>query len=321
MDGYDQEVERLRAAVSCATVLERMAPGWRLDKAESTRRALKYRGASGEIVIVNHDGQGWWDPHKLPAEAGGRGDVFSLVQRLDPTLNFGQVRKVLRGFVGIAPAYPAYTSRRHGDRNAVPPAQRWEARRRLRRGSPTWCYLTDERCLPTGVLALAADTDAVREGPYGSAWFAHRANDGRLTGIEMRGPRYRGFSPNGTKTLFRLPGSHGVIARLVVAEAPIDAMSFAALERIRTDTLYAATAGGMGPDTIDALNGLLRKLARRACSRLVIATDADKPGERYAVRLTEMAAGAGVPAERVLPPNGLNDWNDALKARAGRGVS
>ena len=52
----------------------------------------------------------------------------------------------------------------------------------------------------------------------------------------------------------------------------------------------------------------------------VIATDADKPGERYAIHLTEMAAVAGVPAERALPPNGLNDWNDALKVRAERGV-
>ena len=321
MDGYDEEVERLRVAVSCATVLERMAAGWRLDKAESTRRALKYRGGPGEIVIVNHDGQGWWDPHKLPAETGARGDVFSLVQRLDPTLNFGQVRKVLRSLVGIAPTYPALPAQRHSKRDSEPPVQRWEACRRLRRGSPTWRYLAEERCLPTGVLALAADTDAVREGPYGSAWFAHRANDGRLTGIEMRGRHYRGFSPNGAKTLFRLPGSRGVIIRLVVAEAPIDAMSFAALERIRSDTLYTATAGGMGPDTIDALIGLFGELAARACSRLVIATDADKPGERYATYLTEMAGGAGVPAERARPPNGLNDWNDALKVRAGRGVS
>jgi len=173
---------------------------------------------------------------------------------------------------------------------------------------------------PATAGTVAADNDAVREGPYGSAWFAHRANDGRLTGIEMRGPHYRGFGPNGAKTLFRLPGSHGVITPLVIAEAPIDAMSFAALERIRTDTLYAATAGGMGPDTIGALNGLLDQLAGRACCGLVIATDADKPGERYATHLTEMAGRAGVPADRVLPPDGLNDWNDALKARAGRGV-
>lgn len=320
MDRYDEEVERLRAAVSCATVLERMALGWQLDQAESTRRALKYRRGPGEIVIVNHDGQGWWDPQKLPAEAGGRGDVFSLVQRLDPTLNFGQVRKVLRGLVGIAPTYPAFTKQRRGHDNAIPPTQRWDGRRRLRRGSPTWRYLTEERCLPSGVLVLAANSDALREGPYGSAWFAHRANDGRLTGIEMRGPHYRGFSPNGIKTLFRLPGSHGAITRLVIAEAPIDAMSFAVLERIRADTLYAATAGGIGPDTVDALNGLLNDLAGRACSRLVITTDADKAGERYATHLAEMAGGAGVPADRVLPPDGLNDWNDALKVRAGRGV-
>jgi hypothetical protein len=316
MDGYDDEVERLRAAVSCATVLERLAAGWRLDKAESTRRALKYRGGPGEIVIVNHDGQGWWDPHKLRTEAGGCGDIFSLVQRLNPTLKFGEVCRVLRDLVGIAPTDPEFKSPR---RDAEPPVQRWDSRRRLQRRSPTWRYLTEERCLPSGVLAVAADADAVREGPYGSAWFAHRANDGRLTGIEMRGPHYRGFSPNGAKILFRLPGSHGVITRLVVAEAPIDAMSFAALERIRTDTLYAATAGGMGPDTIDALNGLLGALAGRACSRLVIATDADKAGEHYAAQLTEMAVATGIPVERALPPGGLKDWNDVLKARAGQG--
>jgi hypothetical protein len=314
MSGRDEEVERLRAAVSCATVLEKLVPGWALDRRQSSRRALKYRRHPGEIVIVNHDGQGWWDPH-----SDAKGDVFDLAQHLDRTLNFGQVRKVLRGLVGITPTYPAFVPRRRSDRPAQPPAQRWEARPRLRRGCRAWHYLADVRCLPSGVLALAADTDAVREGPYASAWFAHRANDGRLTGIEMRGPHYRGFSANGTKVLFRLPGSHGAITRLVVAEAPINAMSFAALERVRTDTLYAATTGGMGPATIDALVELLNALAGRACPRLVVATDADEPGERYAAKLTEMAAKACVPAERALPPDSLNDWNDALRVRAGKG--
>src|SRR5579859_182582 len=151
MNGYDEEVELLRAAVNCATVLERMAPGWRLDKAESTRRALKYRGGPGEIVIVNHDGQGWWDPHKLPTEPGGRGDVFSLVRRLEPGLSFGQVCKALRGLLGVAPTYPRFRLPRRDDWDAEPPAQRWETRRRPRRGSPSWRYLTEERCLPSGV--------------------------------------------------------------------------------------------------------------------------------------------------------------------------
>lgn len=111
-DRHDEELERLRAAVNCATVLERLVPGWTLDKQESTRRWLKYRGGQDEIVIINHGGQGWWDPHRLPSEAGTRGDVFGLVQRLDPSLNFGQVRKALRHLVGIAPAFPAFTTSR-----------------------------------------------------------------------------------------------------------------------------------------------------------------------------------------------------------------
>ena len=73
MSAHDTEIQRLKTSVSCAVVLERLPPVWRLDAAESTRRSLKYRRGAGEIVIVNHDGHGWWDPL---SEA--RGDVFGL---------------------------------------------------------------------------------------------------------------------------------------------------------------------------------------------------------------------------------------------------
>ena len=98
----DAELEQFRQGVNCAAVLERMAGGWRLDVRESTRRALKYRRGEGEIIIVNHDGRGWWD-----ATGSAKGDVFNLVQHLDPSLNFGAVRKMLRSFVGVVPAYPS----------------------------------------------------------------------------------------------------------------------------------------------------------------------------------------------------------------------
>jgi hypothetical protein len=54
--------DMFRSSVNCATVLEGMAGGWRLDVRESTRRALKYRRGKGEFLIVTHDGHGWWDP-------------------------------------------------------------------------------------------------------------------------------------------------------------------------------------------------------------------------------------------------------------------
>jgi hypothetical protein len=317
MDGYNEEFDRLRAAVSCATVLEWVAPGWRLDKAESTRRALKYRGGPGQIVIVNHEGQGWWDPYKLPTEPGGRGNVFSLVRRLDPTLSFAEVRKVLRGLVGIAPTYPASKPPHRSERDAKPPAQRWESRRRLRRDSPPWRYLTAERGLPSSVLEVAADADAVREGAYGSAWFAHRGAEGAVTHVEIRGSDYKGSLTGGTKTLFRLVAGNARQSRLVLTEGPIDALSVAAIEGLRADTLYAATGGGMGPDTIVAIKRLLTVMALLPGATLCCATDANRAGDRYAAHHAELATAASVSCQRLRPPEG-SDWNDVIKE--GRGA-
>ena len=81
----DPEIEQLKAGVNCATLLERMGGGYALDQKESSRSHLKYRRGAGEIIIINHDGKGWWDPG-----SDAKGDVFSLVQHLDPSLNFGR---------------------------------------------------------------------------------------------------------------------------------------------------------------------------------------------------------------------------------------
>jgi hypothetical protein len=155
----------------------------------------------------------------------------------------------------------------------------------------------------------------LREGPCASAWFAHRDHEGRLTGIEMRGPDYRGFSPGGEKTLFRLPGrlrtSTVPMKRLVAAEAPIDTLSVAAIEHLRADTLYVATAGGMGPGTIAALERELQVLATQDDGELAIATDNDDAGHGYATRLQDMAAAFDLRTSRLLPD--ANDWNDVLR--------
>lgn len=308
MKAHDEELAKLKAGVDCALLLER--DGYSLDRKDSTRRCLKYRRGAGEVLIVNHGGQGWWDPMSQ-----AKGDVLTLAQRLDPGLNLGQVRKLLRGLVGMTPTYPAAEREREREEPAVPPAERWTRRRRLRRGSASWGYLTGTRALPTGILQAADLFDAVREGPRGSAWFAHRDHNGALTGIEMRGPDWRGFSKDTDKTLFRLPGGTGALDRLAVCEAPIDALSLAALEGLRADTLYVSTTGGMGPSTLGCLGLLLAEMAERRGTVLVAATDADGPGERHAAHLTELASAAGVRSERLLPLDGRNDWNDVLVAR------
>jgi hypothetical protein len=145
MSEQDAEIEQLKASVSCATLLERLPPVWRLDRAESTRHSLKYRRGPGEILIVNHGGHGWWDPL-----SDHKGDIFTLVQHLDPGLTFGAARRVLRDFVGIAPTFPEAVRTRWSRASHVPVAQRWEKCRPLSHGSPAWLYLTGQRGLREG---------------------------------------------------------------------------------------------------------------------------------------------------------------------------
>jgi hypothetical protein len=121
-------------------------------------------------------------------------------------------------------------------------------------------YLAGARCLPADILTAVTAQDSVREGYYGSAWFAHRA-DGAVSHVEVRGPDYKGSLAGGHKTLFVFGQAGEGVRRVAITEAPIDALSLAALEGNRCDTLYVATGGGMGPGTLGALLAMLTRLA------------------------------------------------------------
>ncbi len=112
-------------------VLERR--GWQLDKRDSTQHCWKYRRGAGEVLIVNHGGRGWWDP-----TGDRKGDVFALIQFLEPGINFGRVRQALRDLSGIAPSFPVAPAVKRDKAPELPPVQRWSACRVLSRGSRTW---------------------------------------------------------------------------------------------------------------------------------------------------------------------------------------
>jgi hypothetical protein len=140
MSRQDPEIEELREKVHCAVVLEQTPPCWKLDRKESTKLSLKYRRGKGEIVIVSHGGRGWWDP-----TSDAKGDVFRLMQRLEPGLSFGHVRKRLRAFAGLPPRFPSVDragGRKEPDR---PVAARWTERKAVWSNSPTWRYLKRQR--------------------------------------------------------------------------------------------------------------------------------------------------------------------------------
>ncbi len=113
--------------------------------------------------------------------------------------------------------------------------------------------------------------------------------------------------------MFRFHGGSSLPSRFVLAEAPIDALSLAAIEGLRRDTLYAATGGGMGTATIEAITHILSQMAAITGAVFCSAADANAAGDRYALRHQELAAAASIAFARLKPPIESGDWNDVLR--------
>lgn len=313
-EAQQKELDELRREVSCVLVLEKA--GFRLDReatAQRSARNLKFR-RDNEAIIVNHDGKGWWDP-----KGDGRGDVFKLVQHLDSSKNLGHVRRELRELIGKSPTLEvAERTSGASDRPRRDPAELWNRRSAPQDGTAAWRYLTEERGLPGSIVAAAGRQGALREGPNGTAWFGHRDAGGQFTGMEMRGPEYKGFSTGGIgKRLFGFRGDEGTepARRLVVTEAAIDALSFAAMDRFQKGSLYTSTGGGMSPESEANLMQVMATVAKQPDARLVIAVDNDRQGHVYAAKLAVMAEKVGLWSGRISPKTPGNDWNEVLRAR------
>lgn len=297
---YDRD--QLKTKVTCAALLE--ADGWKVDLQQSTQKSIKYRRGDGEIVIVIHQGRGWFDPL---SEA--KGDVFSLAEHLGAN-GFSDAIKVVAELVGFAPPEPVW---KRSSRKEVPlsVARRWFQRKCLAPGTSGWAYLTGERGIPEDIVAIAASAGKLREGPNGTVWASHEDSGEHVTGWEERGAGWRGFSRGGSKSLFQLGDRRA--PRLCVTEAAIDALSLATLERCRSDTVYASTGGGWAPNT----ERLIRRLSARPGAVVVAATDSNDQGDVYAARLRDIATAEGAHFLRLFPE--AVDWNEQLNAARGKG--
>lgn len=294
----DRELEDLRRLVDCRAVLE--SAGWTLDRAQSSQNAAKYRGGSAQIVIVTHQGKGWFDPL-----SDARGDVFALAQHLWGG-SFGQARKALRPLAGTVPTMvPKEHLHANGPLQAVNVPRAWAQARRLAPGSQGWAYLTEARGLPAATLNRAIQADVLREGIYGTVWALHRAKEGEPCGWEMRGPHYKGFSKGGGKALFWMSELESA-RRVAVTESAIDALSLATLEDWPPGTAYVSTGGGFGARTAEVMGALVP-----AASRLVAATDQDQGGELLAERLCGIAKVCCAGFGRLRPQ--AKDWNAQLR--------
>jgi regulator of replication initiation timing len=173
-------------------------------------------------------------------------------------------------------------------------------------------YLTRERRLPSSLVDHLHQQGLVYADDKQNAVFIRRSLDeSTITGATLRGTAgventFKGLALGSKRNTgwfhFQLGGqSSDPIQRVVLVESPIDAMSFAVLDRSESrKTLYLSTDGaGEVP---------LKFLLNLPAKSVLVALDNDTDGEKMAQNLL-----AQLPEQAVRRQPKLKDWNEQLK--------
>lgn len=305
----DAELARFKTGIDLRQFAETC--GYILDKAKSSLAAnppvYVIRNA-GDKLIVTRGRAGWI--YRNERNHADQGDIIQFVRNREG-LGLGEARKRLRAYTGNSSFHPAHANPDKSAYVPVCPADSEPDRAKVRavwnaaRWEPGHSYLMS-RHVPPAVLSDPRFFDTYRISNRGNVLFPH-SDRGGLCGYEWRGPGVKRFGSNCKKGLW-LSANIKTALRIVICEAPIDALSFQALHgNDAADQAwplgYAAFGGGLGRRQIDLLSGLCTKAADRGAAA-IIGTDSDPAGDQYAELLQAISP---VTLERMVPVG--KDWN------------
>ena len=316
MPAFDAELDRMKRHPLPEVAA---ALGYERDPRKSSRATcwMRHPGSGHKIIVSLRPGGHYTFFTVGGTRVGESGTVFDLLRLANGSgFTLGHARKYLRPFLGGVADVPD----RIAFRPLSPTAPDVERARAAFHATAEPLaggrhdYLNRVRKLTPHFLARPPFAGAVFQDKRGNAVFPHRGADGEVTGFASRGPNWRSFSKGGVKSLFYADPGRDRRRVLVVAEAALSALSYAALHPGSGETCYLSTGGAASPRQRDLLRSAFTKLP--ADGGLIVAADADAAGERFAAEIGGLWRDAGKPADRSLvraPASG--DWNDELVGR------
>lgn len=286
--------------------------GFQLFKKHSSRnsKAMKHPETGEKIIIATSavSGHGiYFNVHDENRDPGGT--IIDFVQRRQ-RLNLGQVRKVLRTWLG-------------GDRAPLPdidyekplPSEAdiqgvIESYGRATSTIPR--YLTDQRGIDRETIKDPRFSSVIRVDDHRNALFPHFDAACGLCGYEIKGQGYTGFAKGGRKGVWRTPNLL-VAPTIVICESAIDALAYDQLHDA-PDAAYVSLGGSLNDAQPDLLKQMIRQAAERR-AEVLIAVDRDDAGHKYTAQIVAWSRDVGIKARDDRPVGGHKDWDEVLLER------
>ena len=291
------------------------AIGFVVDRRESSRNSTVMRKGPEKIIVTRKDGVFvYWSPH----DAQDHGSLLDFVQRRNPELNLGGVRKKLRGWAGDATPSLRQMPELGSTVKDADAVRKRLAAMRIVESHP---YLEEARGIPPAVLKHKRFEGTIRIDSRGAAVFAHVDAAGIVCGYELKNKSadartFTGFAPGGRKGAF-ISNAFPSDRSLVITESGIDCLSHFALFKDESSR-YVSIAGKPNLAQRSIMKSAM--LAMPGGSVIVAATDADEAGRQLAAGMKEIfdeCGRADLTFRRDEPVAG-KDWNQVLTKQVKR---
>ncbi|NOY42793.1 MAG: DUF3991 domain-containing protein [Planctomycetes bacterium] len=273
--------------------------GYEIVKKKSTKSSVVMSNGADKIV-VSQKGQHYiyFSVH----DPASQGTVIDFIQQVEPVSNMGQVRQVLRPFLGGG--YMSNVEQKYVGRYATeikPNVTDFQAvAKRYSCFVPIaepHSYLCDARGIPAELLQSPRILGRIRHDPRrGSVVFPHwGCPDGEgserrgLVGYELIGQRLKMYSKGGVKALWMSVGMKGD-QKLAVAESGLDALSYMAVHG-EQGLRVASISGKMNSQQPLLLKSAIERMGQG--SEIIAAFDNDAGGDALAEELAALVKEVG----------------------------
>ncbi len=328
------ELDRLIRSVDMVDFLQRR--GYRPVNPRGVDRqlscGLELVDGRGDRVSVKrrHGVPDLWCPSSH-AEAGG-GTIVQWLQQREASGTIGQTRKLLRQMVGTisvmasmppsspSPVPPLGMPNRVED---LAPAERDSVKAVARRWAAMVEGVSDRLAAVRGFTASTIDRFCahIRRDRNGRDCWAHRDDEGRVVGYEIKGDRgdgdqraYSRFSHGGRRWLGRFGDWEQKPESIVVVESGAEAMAFDQHHGGPARTIYLSTAGQPSAESIRELQSLARRWPEASWA---LAYNRDVAGSAFCrgIEAALRRVNPGVMIEDGRPPPTFKDWCDVVVGR------
>ena len=285
--------------------------GYEIDRKKSTRHSIALVKEKSDKIIISKKNSTW-----VYFSIYGQRDYGTIIDFIQhrTSKSLFEIGKELQlwldGFVDLSPPNPSINLSDDATYDPV----------RIKRLF-NYCSLArnhaylKSRGITQDVLKSSRFAGRVFQDKYQNAVFPHFKN-GQVCGLELKGENISLFVRGSEKTLWRSNVFKSDDC-LVIAEAPVDAVSYHIIHKLKS-AFYIATCGGFSKSQGNYIKEIFN--LHPQITNIIITTDNNWGGDKLAQRLQNEITKSDYNGSvmRHSPIERGTDWNDVLKSENAR---